>query len=283
MRTFGKKLLCGLATTVFLSGAANAADILPPVVEHKPAGGWYLRGDIGYDFYKVGSFQQAGVTAASGSFISESIDRNGHIGVGAGYEFNNWFRADATFEVRGTEGFAGVDRYLFDCTAAGLSSGSCSGGGIITRNNMWRGSLTTQAVFLNAYVDIGTWYGFTPFVGGGVGVAFHRVHGVHDFDPSDLGGGGYALEGKKTAFAWNVQAGFGYDLNDRVTVETSYRYVNLGDATSGPLCPLPAGCGSTLAPLEIRNVAAHELRLGLRWRLGGGATYSEVGYGPGRG
>ncbi len=284
MDTFGKKLLSGLVVSVGLTGAASAADILPPIVEQPHAiGGFYLRGDIGYDIRKTASFSHTGVTAASGSFIDESIDNAGSVGVGVGYEFNDWFRADITGEIRGTEGFAAVDRYLFDCDAAGLASGSCGGGGVITRNNMWRGSLSSSVVMLNAYANIGTWYGITPFVGGGIGFAFHKVHGVSDFDPSDLGGGGFASDNNTTSFAWNVQAGLQYDITPNLVIETTYRYIDLGDAESGALCPLPGGCaGGALAPLQIDDITAHEIRLGLRWRLGGHG-YREVGYGPGRG
>ncbi|MBZ0216318.1 MAG: hypothetical protein K8F25_07195, partial [Fimbriimonadaceae bacterium] len=128
MGTFARKFLSGLAFSVCLTGAANSADILPPIVEERVvsvAGGWYLRGDIGYDIEKTAEFSHPGVTAANGAFIDHSIDRSGSLGVGVGYEFNDWFRADVTAEFRGTEGFAAVDRYQFDCAAAGLSSGSC--------------------------------------------------------------------------------------------------------------------------------------------------------------
>lgn len=289
MGAFGKKLLSGLAVSACLTGAANAADYLPPIVEEPipvVVGGWYLRGDIGIDVHKTATFSHSGVTAASGTFIDESIDRSGSVGIGVGYEFNDWFRADVTAEFRGTEGFAAVDRYQFDCDAAGLSSGSCGGGGIIRRNNMWRGSLTSHVLMLNAYAAIGSWYGITPFVGGGVGVAAHRVHGVSDFDPSDLGGGGFASDQTSTSFAWNVQAGLQYDISPNLVIETAYRYIDLGSAESGILCPLPASCaGGGLAPLVIDDITAHEIRLGLRWRLGGhhSAPVQDIGYGPGRG
>ncbi len=291
MSIIGNKLLSGLAAAVLLTGAANAADYIPPIVEQpyiEPPvviSGWYLRGDIGYDIYKDANFSHTGVTAAGGFFLDESIDRSGSIGIGVGYEFNDRFRADITGEIRGTEGFAAVDKYFFDCAAAGLASGSCGGGGIIMRNNMWRGSLTSQVVMANVYANIGTWRGITPFIGGGVGVAFNRVHGVSDFDPSDLGGGGFASDNTTTSFAWNVQAGLGYDISDNLVIETTYRYIDLGDAESGALCALPVNCPvGALAPLVIDDITAHEIRLGLRWRLGGGYAgggYSGGGYGYG--
>ena len=282
MGNFGKKFLAGLAITVGMTAAASAADILPPIVEQRAVGGWYLRGDIGYDIFKSATFSHASVSAASGSFIDESIDRTGSIGVGVGYEFNDWFRADITGEIRGTENFGAVDSYLFNCTTAGITTGSCGGGGIITRNNMWSGSLTSHVLMLNAYANIGTWYGVTPFIGGGIGLAVHRVHGVQDFDPSDLGGGGFATDATSTNFAWNAQIGVEFEVAENLMFSTSYRYIDLGSAESGTLCPLPAGCGGALGPLMLDDITAHELRLGLRWRLGGGHTY-DVGYGPGRG
>ena len=112
------KYLIAAGAASLLSSAAFAADLpimpppqpyyAPPVQEF---GGWYLRGDIG-------------VTNTSGTLFQDSfnlpstllIEHLGHgfaggnsYGVGVGYQFNNWFRADVTGEYRSKVAFGGTD------------------------------------------------------------------------------------------------------------------------------------------------------------------------------
>jgi len=44
----------------------------------------------------------------------------------------------------------------------------------------------------SAYVDVGTWYGITPVVGAGVGVAFHQFTDLQDVSVQPAGGFGFA-------------------------------------------------------------------------------------------
>lgn len=272
-------LLLAAAMTMGSAMGAAAAD-LPIIEEPMPApivtSGWYLRGDIGVDIYKSATFSQADVTAAGGGFFQESIDTAAFAGIGVGYRVSDWIRTDVTAEFRGTEHFAAADAYNFNCAAAGLVGvGSCGGGGTIVRNNYWRGSLSSAVFMANAYFDLGKYWGVTPFVGAGIGAVRHRVHGVQEFDPGDLGGGSTATDGKNWNLAWALHAGMSYEVNDRLSMEIAYRYMDLGKAHTGALCVSPA-CGTTLAPLKLEDVRAHDIKLAMRWSFGGGYDY---GYG----
>ena len=73
-------------------------------------GGWYLRGDIGFSNQRVDrlnnvldTVRRTIVGAASNSFSTAGI-----FGLGVGYKFNNWFRADVTGEYRGNSQFFGT-------------------------------------------------------------------------------------------------------------------------------------------------------------------------------
>ena len=276
MKRVSNFLLAG-AFAIAAAGAASAADIplpapepLPelPIIESRSGG--YLRGDIGIGIYGDGSWSQQQVTAAHGRFLRESIGDGGFIGGGIGYKFNNWLRADLTAEYRASVDIHGVDEYKFNCTFAGGSCGFV--GQEITRNNIWKGHLSSTVVMANLYADLGSWYGITPFVGGGVGMAYNRLTSVYDFDPSDLGGAGTVAENGEWSFAWALAAGLGYEVNDRLALELGYRYINLGDAESGRItCLGTAVCD--LDPLIIEDIDSHDIRLGMRWHLGGGETY----------
>jgi opacity protein-like surface antigen len=284
MRKLKFTLAAAFAGLLASASAGLAADLAPPIMPPPApapvpveapccASGWYLRGDVGMEVDKrVDVFQGDLATAPGGAFVDHSINHAGFAGVGVGYRFNGHFRADVTAEFRGTQSFSAIDRYDFDCDAAGLTGfGSCVNGGKITRNNMWNGNLTSQVFLANAYFDLCNCASLTPFVGGGIGVARHRVHGVIDFDPGDFGGGGHASEFTDTSLAWAVHAGLGYQVTPHLTLELAYRYLNMGDAKSGGLNCLPNGC-QTGAPFELKNISAQEVKLGMRWQFSGLGT-----------
>ncbi len=95
----------------------------------------------------------------------------------------------------------------------------------------------SEAVFLaNGYVDLGTWWCVTPFIGAGIGTAYNRISGFRDDGFGDSFGVArpssfvYAADAGKWNFAWALHAGLGYQVTPDVTLELGYSYVNLGDA-----------------------------------------------------
>lgn len=261
----------GLAVaTAAAAPSALAADLLPPpALPAAPpvvdvGGGFYLRGDVGVGILQTGNFEQREVALGGGNFLRRDINDTFFVGVGAGYQFNSWFRADVTGEYRGATKFGATDRYNFTCPFA---AGSCGAiGQVITRNNVWDGNLQSTVVMANGYVDLGTWHGITPFIGVGVGGAYNKVSGVTDYDPSDLGGGGRGLDNDEWNFAWAIHAGLAYDVTSNFKVELGYRYLNLGDVKSGRIrCLGNAACD--LSPLVIKDVDSHDIKLGMRWLL----------------
>ena len=78
-------------------------------------------------------------------------------GVGAGYRFGRWFRADVVGEYRSAAAFTGLERYRDARLPLGYGT------------DEYTASKRELAVLLNGYVDLGNWYGLTPFLGAGVG------------------------------------------------------------------------------------------------------------------
>src|SRR6187401_2487483 len=115
MRSVKSFIAAGAAT--LLSSAAFAADmaIAPPpyaapVVED--FGGWYLRGDIGFSNQRVKEIRHSDAARYSqiDSFTQQTnFDTGGIFGLGVGYQFNSWFRADVTAQYRGKSNFKGTD------------------------------------------------------------------------------------------------------------------------------------------------------------------------------
>ena len=143
--------------------AARAADMpLPPPVAIPEMSGWYLRGDIGFSNQNVGSlFNVNYADFTSVTNIDKSFDAAPLFGLGIGYTVNNWLRFDVTGEYRGNANFHGFD------------IGAIPTGGFI--DDRYTGSKSEWTFLFNGYVDLGTWYNITPFVGAGVGVSRNTI------------------------------------------------------------------------------------------------------------
>jgi opacity protein-like surface antigen len=141
--------------------------------------GWYLRGDIGY------SNMQIPVVVAD---FANSLGRNGVAtgGIGAGFQFNNWFRADVTLDrsvFRPGGGRPPVwcpSGTVINYAAATANATSPNAGqpaGYLYDPNetctpVITSNLNRTSPMANAYIDIGNWWGLTPYVGAGVGLSY---------------------------------------------------------------------------------------------------------------
>jgi opacity protein-like surface antigen len=255
MRT---KIIAVAAGAILAStAAASAADLPIPAPMPVPVdfGGWYLRGDIGMTNQSVKSIDSNSVP-----FISDQsgigFDSSTLFAVGVGYQFNNWFRADITGQYRGKANLHG-SQTIFNGTdhLADDYSGSKS-----------------EALFLaNAYVDLGTWWGVTPFIGAGVGTSYNRISGFRDdgvvsnattLFPSVT----YFSDKGQWSFAWAAHAGIAYRVNPALTLEFAYSYVDLGDAAPGANRSF-TGFPTPSTSIKFRDITSHDLTFGVRWAI----------------
>ena len=251
MRSVKSLVAAGAAS--LLSSVAFAADMPiaapppmyapPPVVED--FGGWYLRGDIGFSNQRVERLNNVLDGNNTSSVQNLGFNTAGIFGLGVGYKVNNWFRADVTGEYRGNSQFFGTDTYH-------------------ATKNEW-------VVLANAYVDLGTWWCVTPFIGAGVGGARVAINGFTDAGLSNQGGGAlpslaYGDNMAKWNLAWALHAGVAYKVTPNVTVEFAYRYLDMGDGLTGDLRTFD-GVNAINNPTTFRNITSHDLKLGVRWDL----------------
>lgn len=261
-----------LAAAASMMSTARAADLLPPPpppmepMVSDVGGGWYLRGDVGVSKYDAGRVRSPGTPGAQ--FYENDFGAGSFAGIGAGYQFNSWFRADVTGEYRYSKGFKLFDRETF-----------ISNGFQVNGFEKSHGDYSSGLVLLNGYVDLGTWYGITPFVGGGVGYVHHWMSGfdteTFNYYPAlgQIGSNGGHIRDKATgSFAWALHAGLAYDVTPNVKLELGYRYVNLGTVSTGVI---DCYCGSTYPGIKVKELDAHEVKLGMRWALGGAVASYE--------
>lgn len=246
-----KLLLAGVMATAIFTTAGRAADLAYPLPPPPPEfAGWYLRGDVGMTNQKVDHLFNA-LYLSSGTTvdnISKGFDSGWTYGLGAGYQFNHWARADITGEYRGKTNFRGLDIY---------------GGG--TGVDDYYASKSEWLFLANFYVDLGTWWGITPFVGAGLGASRNTIHDFRDLN-IPTGGVAFGRDASKWNFAWAVHAGLGYAITPNVMIELAYRYLNLGDAASGDLITYQ-GVSTIFNPMEFHSLTSQDVRLGIRWML----------------
>ncbi|HZS64339.1 MAG TPA: outer membrane protein [Xanthobacteraceae bacterium] len=242
MCSFGKSFAAATTLGLTLCGIAQAADLgrgyppLPPPVEAPPlpvsefASGWYLRGDLGYRQNKVDNVTNEGVLP----ILDDDLGKSWLVGVGAGMQWQ-WLRSDFTFDY-GTRA-----KYRAD-TAAGADD--------------FTADIDSFSALANLYGDLGTWYGFTPYIGAGAGIAHLNVS---KFEEASLGSTGTTPSGSKWNPAWAYMAGVSYALSPRFNLDVGYRHINMGNVSSG--------MDTVGNQLKFHDVAADEIRLGVRYHI----------------
>jgi opacity protein-like surface antigen len=232
------------------AGVAHAADYSPPPPPAPPppcCDNWYLRGDIGFSNQQVGSlFNENYNRFASVQNVDKSFDAAPLFGIGVGYNVNNWLRFDVTGEYRAKANFHGLD----------ITSGP-------NQDDRYTASKYEWTFLFNGYVDLGTWYCFTPFIGAGVGATRNTITNFGDSSEAVGGDSHSTTDFSKWNLAWALYAGVGYKVTDNLTLELSYRYIDLGNAKSGTMVDFTGNNFDT--PFEFRHLTSNDVRLGLRF------------------
>jgi opacity protein-like surface antigen len=274
-----KALPIAASLALAAAGAARAGELppAPALPAAEPAvetfAGFYLRGDVGAAVNVAPSLEETGSTFASRTFADTTLSPSAMVDLGAGYQFNSWFRVDAALEYRGGA------RLRSDASLADPASPSWRTAAVD------RGDIASVVGLVNAYVNGPTIMSLTPFVGAGVGFADTMTSGFGEqgvvFPASGAPiptGGGFSSR-SKTSFAWALMAGVDFALAPNLRLEIGYRYLDLGKfATGGANCAAgaPGGAfgvanclgvvGSPLA--SRRTLASNDIRIGLIWTLG---------------
>lgn len=246
-----------------IPAAVEAADLpAPTVIPHIPqvqpvpievGSGWYLRGDVGYVFANdpasVYDLRSNGV-GVDVHFQNENLTNMLMVGAGVGYQLNDYLRADATIDYK----FSG--EYYANTGASGCSASTTA------CTSTEQVDLAIWSLMANAYVDLGSYYGFTPYIGAGIGAAYV------DWDAYTstpvVSGVSYSAESE-----WNLSlaamAGASYDITDQFVLDAGYRYqwIDGGNLVTDNVTGL-----ATHDDLHL-----HEARVGLRYKLGGGEIF----------
>ena len=254
------------AMAAALGTAAHAADLYePPVIEARPVhypevvpkkvSGWYIRGDVGYLWSRFGGADYitygAGVPGTPG-FLDGKLKGTFSVGGGVGYQIGHYLRTDLTLD------------YSFKSDFEGSTTGTCtSGGATLTCTSADTTGYQAWTLLANAYVDLGTYSGITPYVGGGIGGAYVQWHNLSNTIPAGFDQSGTFIHAGTSdwRFAYALMAGVSYAATHRISVDLGYRYKHI---SGGRMFEYAASTG----PGFDRSINVHEVRAGLRYKFG---------------
>src|ERR1043165_8821846 len=158
-----RALIVGFMGAVAFVATAHAADpagAWRPPPDSAPQfkellSGWYLRADIGYRWNNGGR--------SNSNVVSERYTDSYDGTVGFGYKYQ-WFRADVVYDRSGPT------------RVSAFTS-------VPTGQPQFTAKIRSETILVNGYIDFGTWGGFTPYIGGGAGVA--RLKSTNYVDSTD--------------------------------------------------------------------------------------------------
>lgn len=254
-----RKFLSGALAALIASSSAYAADVFQPEpvqpapVEVAPVStsGWYLRGDVGYGWTHMrgASYYQGGPGGYKADFDDTDLDGGVVLGGGVGYQWNDYFRTDVTLD------------YLFDGDFNGSTSGSCGVAEDCVSTD--RASWSALSLLANAYVDLGTYYGVTPYVGAGIGATRVNWGNLRNtscsVDNPDDCDDSVSHNGKDSwRFTYALMAGASVDLTCNWKADAGYRFRQI---SGGDMF----GYAMNGGPGEDDGFFVHEARVGLRY------------------
>jgi len=253
---------------------------------------WYLRGDIGYSFENeptivpsAGLIPQIFQTSAGGvivDYVNTPIGDASHkvsvtrgnnrnaqgltADVGIGYRLNNYLRLEAGYIYWNGPGLSYSQATLCPEVTAAESNGTTPVGNLWAPANCNGYVHATQHnnTFLgSAYLDLGDYWGFTPYVGAGAGLNMNTISGTTsfyntadgspfignttggspnvwvafngtDYEPLatqpqvDFGPQNWnrSFNSTRYSMAAALMAGFGFALSPSATLDVGYRYLN---------------------------------------------------------
>ena len=275
---------------------------------------WYIRGDLGFSFDTAPTLTYpnqltpppAGLATVANpvGYGPSNPQHNFNIGLGVGYKYNDYLRFDATYEYRTGGGTSSTTNGIICPYAA--SGESTQGTPPIELGYAYEANQTCNSYLslkqhnnvglANAYVDLGNYWGLTPYIGAGAGLAVNSASGTLTYKKTsdgtpyraDLSPTGTfphvwvdpftgnpinpqpnipfttqnwdrKIASTTYSLAIALMAGVGYQIGPNTTLDFNYRYLNLGTTK------LSLNNGAQ-AVLTSKNVS-QDLRFGIRYLL----------------
>lgn len=272
-----KMIVAATLITGLCAPFARAADMAMPL-DAAPAPvdqmvelgtGWYLRGDVAFTKDTMPKI------SSDLNLVPDVSTRNSWaLGLGGGYKFNSWLRADATFDYLGgrkANGLGGSitcpDNYTGVAPGAVLNYQNC---GVVQATRIHR-----FATLANGYLDLGSWSGLSPYIGAGIGMSHMVTSGSVNYlnpdgtaysrtltNPNTLVTTTYRYDvstrAKQYQLAWALMGGVTVDVAPHAQLDIGYRYLNLG---------MSKGVLASTGTVFSKSMTEHQIRAGIRYMI----------------
>jgi opacity protein-like surface antigen len=232
------------------------------------ASNWYVRGDLAYaqeTFPNISPFTFGSSPSALNTYSAD---------IGGGYKVNNWFRTDLILDYRSQiHAVGGSATPCFTNVSNPPPTGNPVPANCIGH---FDSEIRRWDLLANGYLDLGTWDGFTPYIGVGAGVTWARINQSVNFTLNGFpcqarcgfitNGGNVVTFGDfdrnqssmTYRFAWAAMAGVAIAMTDHAQLDVGYRFLDLGPIT---------GISPVNGTSVTQRVRANEVRAGVRYMI----------------
>jgi opacity protein-like surface antigen len=258
-------MLLGAVLTIGAVTGAVAADLgsqggslkdygyQPQQMGYSPS--FYMRLDGGFARHDKPFIVEDGIA----DLTETSMGKAWTLGGGVGYYFSKNIRGDLTYDHRYK---SNVQGYRFDtaqlaaadCDAVAGNQTSCYG----TR----RFGITSDVFLANMYFDFDCRCHITPYLG--VGLGFTRNRTTSGTVTNANGVVGDIDSHSNTHVAAALMGGFSMQLRERLALDAGYRFLYLGEASTGAVKDR-VGAVQIAPDPTVEAIHAHEFRVGLRY------------------
>lgn len=286
-----------IATSVLGSYAAD--DLVIPASQEdayvpvEVGSGWYIRGDVGYVLGSStsGTYRTFGdqdpdplVTAMGYSTLNYdrfNFDTTREISGGVGYRLNSYIRGDITGalwkrNVVGTDLDLGYTDSAGDLFICGDNTNPTYPTAVACRSTDTT-RVSAIEIMANAYVDLGTYAGFTPYVGAGVGLTRLKFTSLRNSSVC-IDASGNQITGcsgptathaglDSTRLTFALMAGAAYDLTKNLKLDLGYRYSRVKGGDMFNFDAASAAVGATGVQGKHSDLSSHQLKAGLRYEI----------------
>lgn len=225
---------------------------------------------------------------------SQKRESAGVFGAGAvlGYDFDPLFsvpvRLELDFTARSksnaessaswSEDLDWLDRYLDEKYGPDYDAWKSAHKGWIDDGLSWTGDgdlrlrskkkdrIDLKTLMLNSWFDIPTGTSLTPYLGGGIGIAFVNYKPSYSISSGTETLSWSESETKKN-FAWSLGGGLAYDFLDNWTADLGYRFINAGRVEVDDDVPVSL-YGLDIGEIKGKSktkVQVHDISLGIRY------------------
>jgi len=242
---------------LLIAAAAMAMMAAPSVAsaqDNNDESGWYLKGAAGY-----GTHTDVDI---AGTIVGDvEGEGNPALNLGLGYDFGENWRV----ELDGTTMF--------------------NDHGAVSQQPSSFAKFRTDALMLNAIYDFSDFGRWEPYIGAGLGlVRTDASIAAHDFpsvdnalvrNPVCFGARNATaafscdVNDEDTGLGWQLLAGLGYAITDKLSWDTNYRYMKVSDVDlASTFTNSATGAAGATGTVDLDGLGAHQLLTGFRYRFG---------------